>query len=170
MMRVVLRNAFRLIALVLFQIILNLIHFSSLELSPYFYLIFILLLPFETPQWLVLLSSFFLGLLVDWHADSFGQHAFASVFVAGIRPMVLTSLSDRDSYEKGTYPRLEYFGLIWALKYALLMTFAHQFIFYWIEAFSLKQMGWVLAKAVVNTLITTFLIIVSQYWVFKKVV
>ena len=32
---------------------------------PYVYLLFILLMPFETPRWIVLLSGFALGLTID---------------------------------------------------------------------------------------------------------
>ncbi len=169
MIRFFVRNAFRFFVLILLQYFFNLIHFTPWGISPFFYIIFILLLPFETPGWLILFSAFLLGLGVDAPQDSFGQHAFASVFIAALRPIVLRSITERDQYEQGTYPRLIYFGLPWALRYALIMSFAHSIVFYTIEAFTFANYLQVIFKTIIGTLLTTSLIIASQYWVFRKV-
>lgn len=169
MMRYVVRNAVRFFALLFLQYFLSLVQFLPLHISPFFYILFVLLLPFETPGWLLLLSAFLMGIGVDWHNDSMGQHALATVFIAGLRPLVLNAIAERDGYEKGTFPRLHYFGLNWALRYAAILSFAHAFVVYMAEAFSFDQMGLVLLKTVVNTLLTTALIIASQYWVFRKI-
>ena len=65
MINLYVRNIGRFIVLVLFQVlVLNNIQFSG-YVNPFMYVLFILLLPFETPRWLLLLSGFLLGLSVD---------------------------------------------------------------------------------------------------------
>lgn len=170
MIRFLLRNAFRFIVLILLQYVFNLIQFTPLNISPLFYIVFILLLPFETPGWILVLSAFFLGLGIDWQQNTFGQHAFASVLIAGLRPFVLQFIAERDEYEKGTLPRLVYFGFGWALRYALIMSLIHALTLYTLEAFSFVDYWRVLLKTGISTLLTSALIIMSQYWVFRKVV
>ena len=67
------KNLIRFVVLVLIQVmILNNIQVSGF-INPYMYVLFILLLPFETPNWLLLLLSFFLGLSVDVAAITKGK-------------------------------------------------------------------------------------------------
>ena len=46
---------------------------------PYVYPLFILLLPFETPVWALLIMGFILGTTVDSFMNTAGMHAFATV-------------------------------------------------------------------------------------------
>lgn len=80
MNRLVVTNIFRFIALVLIQVlIMNKVNFYGF-LNPYIYILFILLLPFETPGWLLLVLSFSMGLTVDLFSGTLGLHAASSVF------------------------------------------------------------------------------------------
>ena len=64
-MNQILKNTLRFVILVFIQVaILNNIQISGF-INPYVYVLFILLLPFETPNWVLLVLSFFLGLSVD---------------------------------------------------------------------------------------------------------
>ncbi len=75
--------------LVLFQgLILNNIEFGS-YVVPFLYVIFILALPFETPNWLVLIIGFVLGLTVDSFTNTLGMHTSATVIMAFCRAYVL---------------------------------------------------------------------------------
>ena len=86
MTRVLGRNIIRLLVVVLLQVfIINNIEISSM-INPYFYVIFILLLPFETPGWILLMSAFSLGLVVDLFMNTPGLHAASCVFMAFLRP------------------------------------------------------------------------------------
>ena len=118
------------ILLVFLQVfIFNSIQFSNL-INPYFYVIYILLLPFETPGWILLVSSFFLGFTIDSFSNTLGLHASACTFMAVIRPSVLKWFSPRDGYEPGTLPRLSYYGFGWFMKYTILLVFAHHFVIF----------------------------------------
>ena len=116
MINIISRNIFRFIFLILLQVlILNNMNFSGF-VNPYLYILFVLLLPFETPRWFLIFTSFLLGLSIDIFSDSLGMHAFASVSIAFLRPYVLNFISPRDGYEPGTFPRIFYFGFLWFAK------------------------------------------------------
>jgi len=68
-----LKNAGRFIFLVLFQVwILNNLRVGG-YINPYFYIYFVLLLPFSAPKWLLLVSSFLLGISIDLFMNTRGS-------------------------------------------------------------------------------------------------
>jgi len=74
-------NSIRFIGLVLLQVlILNHIRIGG-YINPYVYGLYILLLPFSTPKWLVLFAGFSIGLSVDIFMSTAGLHAGATVVI-----------------------------------------------------------------------------------------
>lgn len=89
MTNTIIENIIRFIILVLLQVLLlNNINFLG-YINPYFYVLFLVLYPFNTPQTLFLLVAFLLGISIDTFEDSGGINAAACVVVAFIRPAVL---------------------------------------------------------------------------------
>lgn len=168
MIKVIPRNIFRFIFLVLLQVlVLNNIKYSGF-VNPYMYVLFILLLPFETPSWLVLVVSFFLGLSVDMFCDTIGIHASASVFMGFLRPFVLQTISPRDGFETGSFPRVYYYGVIWFLKYAVILVFAHHLFLFIVEVFKFDNFHLILWRTFLSTIFSTLAIILSQFVIFRK--
>jgi rod shape-determining protein MreD len=82
-------NSLRFVLLVLLQVLLlNNINFLG-YVNPYFYILFLVLYPFNTPQSLFMFLAFLLGLSIDAFEDSGGIHAAASLFIAYVRPVFL---------------------------------------------------------------------------------
>ena len=163
------RNIIRFLILIFLQIfIFNNINVTSLGVIPFVYVLLILLLPFETPNWLLMVVAFSLGLFVDIFSNTLGLNASASVLMASVRPWVLNALSSRDGYELTTFPRIYYQGFPWFLKYSVILITTHQFAYYFLEAFGLNNLGFTLIKIVIGTFITLSIIIISQYIVYRK--
>jgi len=137
-------------------------------LNPSFYVLFILLLPFETPKWLQLISAFALGFIIDAFMNTAGMNTAAVVFMAFLRPTVLNLVSPREGYEPGSFPRIEQMGFLWFLKYSLILIALHQFALFFIEAMSFNFVGMTILVALTNTIATAFFVIVSQYIMFKR--
>lgn len=168
MIKVLPRNLLRFLVLVLFQgLILNNVQVSNLFI-PNVYILFIILMPFETPKWVLLVSAFFLGLSVDSFTFTFGLHASATVFMAFVRPYVLAALSPRDGFEPGSFPRIYYYGFNWFLKYTLILVFVHHFALFFLEIFRFTDFFFTFSRVVLSTLFSVFLIVLSQYFVFRK--
>ncbi len=154
--------------LILLQVFLfNNIHAGNV-FHPYFYIIFILLLPFETPGVLLLSLSFLLGLSIDLFVGTVGMHAAACVLMGFVRPSVLKVIAPRDGYETGTFPRVNYYGTGWFLKYTLILVFTHHLALFFIEVFEFEHFFLTLSRAVLSTLLTTAIIVISQFLVFRN--
>lgn len=153
-------------------VFLQLIVFSHIQISgfinPYFYVLFVLLLPFDTPKWMLLISAFFLGLTIDYFAHTPGMHAAASTTMAALRPTILKNFSPRDGYETGTLPRINYYGLMWFTKYTVLLVLAHHLILFYCEMFRFSDFFYTFFRAISSTLFSSILIIVSQYFIFRR--
>jgi rod shape-determining protein MreD len=166
---ILLRNVSRFLILVLLQVfIFNNIEITSIGIIPAFFVLYIVLLPFETPNWMVLVMAFFIGLIIDIFSDTMGLNTAATVFVAFVRPVVLKSLSPRDGYEVGTFPRVHYMGISWFLKYSVVIVFVHQFLFYLLEDFTFAHFGNMLLRILIGTFISLLLIVVSQFIIYRK--
>ncbi len=168
MINLIARNAGRFIILVLFQVlVLNNIQFSGF-VNPFMYVLFILLLPFEAPRWVLLVSGFLLGLSVDIFSNTLGLHASATLFMAFLRPYVLRVISPRDGYETGTYPRVFYYGITWFLNYAIILVFAHHLFLFYFEVFRLSEFFRTLLRVILSSSFSILFIVLSQYIVFRK--
>jgi rod shape-determining protein MreD len=168
MIRALIKNIFSFILLIFLQVfVFNKIQFNGF-INPYFYIIFIILMPFETPGWLLLFSSFFLGLFVDIFTQTLGMHAAACTLMAFFRPAILKAFAPRDGYEPATLPRIHYYGFIWFLKYSIILVLVHHFILFYIEMFRFTDFFYTLFRVVLSALFSSFLIVVSQYFIFRR--
>lgn len=168
MIRILLRNIIRFVVLILIQVLLiNNIKLSG-YLNPYFYILFILLLPFETPKWILLFSGLFLGLTMDMFTQTPGMHSAATVFMAFLRPYVLGIISPRDGYESGSFPRLYYYGFEWFLKYTILLVLAHHLFLFYVEVFRISEFFSTFLRVLLSSLFSVILIVLSQYFIYRR--
>lgn len=168
MIRIVGRNIIRFLVLILFQVLVLDNVLMGGYLNPYVYVLFIILMPFETPRWLILVTAFLLGVSVDLFTNTLGMHAAASVFMAFLRPWVLSIFAPRDGYEPDTFPRVFYYGFSWFLRYSVVMVFLHHAALFFIEAFHFQDFLSTLLRVILSTALTTATIILSQYFIFRK--
>lgn len=163
MNRLVINNIFRFITLVLIQVlIMNKINFYGF-LNPYVYILFILLLPFETPGWLLLLLSFTMGLTVDLFSATLGLHAASSVFAGFMRPLIIKMVGEKPEYDITTQPKLQQMGLKWFMAYAMLMVFANHLFLNMLDVFSFDEFWQTLLRVVISTLATFLFIMLFEY-------
>ena len=168
MIKLISRNIIRFVVLVLVQIlILNNIQVNG-YIIPNLYILFILLMPFETPKWLLLPVAFALGISIDLFTQTPGMHAAATVFMAFLRPMVLEMSAPRDGYEPGTFPRLHYYGFQWFLRYTVILVLAHHFTLFYIEVFRFSEFFSTLLRVLLSAFFSVFLIMLSQYFIYRK--
>lgn len=163
----VVKNILRFLFLLLFQVlILNNIQLSG-YLNPFLYVLFILLLPFQTSDWLVLILAFVLGISIDMFADTGGLHAAASVFMAFLRKPVLKLISPREGYDVVQKPTLQQFGFGWFFSYAGILVIAHHFFLFYMEAFRFSEFFSTFFRVILSSLFTLSLIFISQFFFSK---
>ncbi len=164
----VLKYTVSFILLVLFQgLILNNIEFGG-YVNPYLYVVFILMLPLETPSWLVLVLGFVLGLCVDMFTSTIGMHISATVFLAFARVYLLKMIQPRGGYDFGLKPNVQMMGLAWYLLYAGILVLLHHLFLFYVESFKITQFFSTMGRALSSTFFTLVLVFIFQLFSYKS--
>lgn len=159
-------NIIRFVALALVQVLI-LAHIDLFGfINPYLYVLFIILLPIDLPQWQVILWSFIIGLTIDVFQDSGGVQAAASVAVAYLRPFFLRS-SFGLSYD---YLTVKFYKMPFGdrLLYIVLMVVVHHFVMFLLAFFNFSHIVIILKNTLYSSVFTIVLILLVTS-LFKKV-
>lgn len=132
-------------------------------LQAHAYVLFIMLLPFNSPRSLTVLLGFIMGLSVDFFYESPGVHTATLTFTAYIRSLVFTILTPREGYNIKDYPTKNSLGDVWFLKYTSLLMLFHLFFYYAVEAFTFVYIGSILLKTFFSWLASVFFILLIVY-------
>lgn len=158
----------RFFLLVLLQVgVLNHINFFG-YIDPFLYIWFLLMLPFETPRWLLLCVGFVLGMCVDIFAGEYGFHAAAATPVAFLRPLVIRLISTPMELNQVGIPHVRTMGIRWYTIYAFFMVFLHTLSYFLLEIFRFSELHLTLLRALLSAVITVVMIIGGEYICFRK--
>ncbi len=162
-MNLIISNSLRFLFLLFLQVMV----FNNIGLynmvNPYVYVLFILLMPLETPLYLLLTMSFLMGLGVDAFSNTGGIHAAACTLMAFIRPLVLLIITPRGGYEHHPVPNLKNMGIQWFITYATILVLVHHLLLFQIEIFRLNEFPITFLRSILSAIFTLILILVSQY-------
>jgi rod shape-determining protein MreD len=147
-------------------LILNHIQLSG-YINPFMYVMFILLLPFDTKGWVLLVSAFALGLSIDMFSNSLGMHASACVFMAFFRPSVIRLISTRTEYETATAPLISNMGAGWIFLYSLILVFIHHLALFMIEVFRLDEIFHTITRTLLSTSVSVLIIMLAYFLISK---
>jgi len=162
------RNIIRFFVLVLLQVlVLNNIQLSG-YLNPYLYVLFIILLPFETPGWLVLILGFIIGFSIDIFSNTLGINAAATVAMAFARQHLLRKLAPRGGFDLNSSPDVHTYGIWWFVKYSFMLIFIHHIYLFYLAVFSFQFFFKTLLLSILNAIVTCGIIVLSQYITRKK--
>jgi rod shape-determining protein MreD len=165
-------NIFKYFGVFIVSVLLQVLIFNNIliarMISPFFYILFLILLPFNTPRALLLLIAFALGLSIDLFTNTIGVHAFACVFTAFIRPGVLSLIAPRETLESVSAPRIENMGFQWFIGYAAFMILVHHLVLFYMEAFTFQDFFFTFIRIILSSILTLILIVLSQFIIFRK--
>ncbi|MCF6297304.1 MAG: rod shape-determining protein MreD [Flavobacteriaceae bacterium] len=148
------------ISLVLLQIIvLNNINFLG-YINPYLYILFIFFYPIKKLDHILLLSSFFIGLFIDFFLNSGGVNAAATLFIAYIRIPVLKAVIGKREIDYSTIHirKLPFFKTYF---YIAILTIIHHLIVFGLEYFKWDSFGIIIQKTLLTSIFTIILIMIS---------
>ena len=135
---------------------------------PLLYPLFILLLPFETPVYLLLIIGFITGLTMDSLMNTGGMHAAATVLLAYLRTNALNALLPRPLEE---YPAQEpgVKNLGWApfLTYAGFLILIHHAAYFCLEFWGFTNALMLLLKILASAM-TSMLFVVGYLLLFTR--
>lgn len=144
------KNALRLVALVLLQVmILDNVQMGSF-INPYPYIYLVLILPVTIGRVWLLLIGFALGLVMDMFSGTGGMHTAATTLIAYYRPLLLKAQSPREGFELNAVPNIRLFGIGWFVGYAALLTLMHHFALFILEVLSFGDFFRVLLRTLLS--------------------
>lgn len=136
--------------------VLNNLSISPL-VAPMVYIVLILMLPIEFPQWKMLCVGLLIGVVMDLTMGTAGLNTLVTLPTAFFRrPMLyaLTGLSQM-SKEEGI-PSIKRLGVRFH-RYFAIMIILHSLIFYFVEWLSFDNFGILLLRILCSTLISLLL-------------
>jgi hypothetical protein len=137
-------------------------------INPQVYVLFILMLPFDISGFRLLLFSFLMGLSIDFFQHTPGMHALASVTIAFMRPGVIRLVGKKDDMEPWQYPNVRDAGTAWFLAYTIILVFLHHLMIFYLEVFRLNEFIQTLLKVLINTALSTLIIMVIQFLFYSR--
>lgn len=166
--RTVFNNIIRFFFLVSFQVlILNHIYLGGF-INPYFYVYFILLLPFDIPRWMLLISAFFLGMGIDIFTNTIGLNTSACLLMAFCRPFVISIISSGPESLIGDTPSLRNQGVKWFIYYSGLLVIIHHFALFYLEIFRLNEFFLTFTRVLLSSVFTMILVMISEYLLYIR--
>lgn len=160
-------NIFRFVGLLFLQVLVVDNIRLGYYVHPYIYVLFVLLLPFNIPNWQLLLSGFAMGLAVDLFNGTPGLNAAATVFMSFIRPFVINGMTRRKDINENDEPSINSMGFSRFLVYSLILLVIHNLCLFTLEAFSFKLLGVVVLQTVISVFSSLMLIFILLL-LFKK--
>jgi rod shape-determining protein MreD len=168
MSRIIFVNLIRFVVLVFLQVfLLRNITLYNLA-TPYVYILFILLLPFEIPNLLLFILSFILGITIDAFFDTPGLHAASCTLLAFVRIIFINITVQKDGFDNEPEPTLSVMGFRWFFAYVLVLTLIHHFFLFNLEVFRLSEIQYTLGRFVLSSVFTVFLILITGLLFFRK--
>lgn len=149
-------NTVRFIVLVFFQVtVFNNIQFMG-YVTPYPYLLFILLYPLHTNKHLFLILSFLLGLILDIFNNSGGVHTTACITLAFIRENLL-KMSFGYSYEFHMMRITDKLSSE-LVTYVISSVLIHHTVLIFLEVFNINFIVEILLRTITSSIFTVILI------------
>lgn len=149
------------IATILFLVFLQVFIFGRITfggtITPYIYILFILLYPPNKNRYLFLLLCFLLGFGVDIFEDTGGINAFASVSIGYLSKYIIKLVSGTKFFEIEEFRFSDFSTSQWVI-YTILMVLIHHILLFFLEIFSFHHFTDTLLKALYSSVFTILFI------------
>lgn len=168
MARIFLLNSLRFVLLILLQVFLlkNIGYYNMV--SPFPYILFILLLPIRISNLLLFLLAVLCGLTVDAFYNTLGLHTAACVALAWTRINFMNITLQYEDYDAMTTPRMGSMSTQWFLIYVFVLTFIHHIVLLSLEIFSFSNLLMTLTSTLFSCIFTMSIILLFEFVLYKK--
>jgi len=142
--------------------ILNNIYLSG-YINPYYYIIFILLMPKKANKLLLLALSLLLGLTIDVFSYTQGAHAVACLLICYLKFLWDNKKEEAEEiFNINKMPMLDFIGFITPL------TIIHHFTLFFLERFSIKEIIPIIVLTISSSFFTIMLLTIHKSFMPKK--
>lgn len=167
-MKIIAQQIFRFVLFVLLQVfIFNQIEIGigiTLLLCP----LYLMLLPFDTNIFILMILAFLMGISVDIMSDTFGLHASSLLLFAYLRPIIFNVFSPREGYDVLKSPTIFDMGNTWFLYTFGTLILIYLTWFFVIEIFSFNKIGYLLQKIFLSLIFTYLISLLLQVFLLRK--
>ena len=155
-------NFFRFVLLLLAQILIfSNVNFSPF-INPYVFPLFILLLPFQTPRWLLMIIGFLSGLTLDYLLGSIGMHAAACLLIGYFRPFLINVITPKGT-EFEISPNVYSQGITWFIVYLGISIFTYLAFYFLVEAATFLNFFLLLGKIFLSTILSILFMLIFLF-------
>lgn len=167
MNNLILINSFRFVSLVLIQVLV----FNHINLfgyiNPMVYISWVFLFPIRKNIGLLLISSFLLGLSIDFFSDSGGINAASILVIAFIRLPILKIVLRKSDFDYLLF-NLRAVSFSKAFIFITILTLVHHFIVFSLEYFSFNSINSIIYNTILTSIFTIIIIILGIILFTKK--
>jgi rod shape-determining protein MreD len=153
-------------------ILIQLLVVNNIELStyvnPYMYILFILTLPISMKPWVVVLISFFTGMVMDTFSSTPGLHMAATGFMGYIRGFYLQFSCSKEDFAGRIEPSISKKGIVWFIVYMTILTLLHHVFLFYLEIYSFKEFFRTLWRILSSTFFTVLIITLGQLLFYRN--
>ncbi len=160
-------NILRFIILLLVQVaVLNRVNFGGF-INPQIYILYVILFPYYSKhKGYLLLSSFFLGISIDFFMNSGGINAFSLTLIAFVRQYFFNiTIGNQDKSDNISFHDIPFTKLI---TYILILTFIHNASLFWLENFSFDGLGSMFMRIFFSAIYSTIIIYLTLSFFLQK--
>ncbi len=163
MIGTIVSNLLRFILLVLVQVLLiDHIDLANGWVVPYLYVLFLLMLPLDIPNWEALLVGFGTGLVMDFFGSTPGMHSVACTVLIYARSLMLRALAPREGFDPLDRATIAHMGLTWFVTYAGVLILMHHLVLFFLEVYRFSGFLATFARALGSASATLLLCLLTQ--------
>lgn len=140
----------------------------STYVNPYIYILIILSLPVNMKPWMVVLLSFFTGMVMDTFSSTPGLHMAATGFMGYLRNFYLQFACSKEDFESKISPSISRKGVVWFLVYMIVMTLVHHVFLFYLEIYSFREFFRTLLRILSSTLFSVLIIFLGQLLFYRS--
>ena len=130
---------------------------------PFFYILFLIMLPVNLNKSLTLIVCFITGLVMDLYSNTHGLHASACLLLGLVRPFIIEIFfNPTDKNYNKTIPTLSKMGIKNFLTFSFILTLIFNFYYYLVDIWSVHHLVYMFIKIILSTIVSLILFLVSQ--------
>lgn len=165
--KLIINNILRFALLIAFQLLVFNNVYLGIDVAPFVYILFILMLPTNCNKLLLLALAFVAGLCVDIFSNTLGFHTFAATLIGFMRISFADRIITQNDKEVES-PSIRTLPFKQFTIYTLILTAIYNFAYLTLELFDIKEIFNILLLTIINTAITYVLILILQYLFIRK--
>ena len=134
-------------------------------INPFLYIILLIIMPFKMPKWYLLIYAFVFGLLIDVFSGNLGMHSTACLILAVSKNLISKLTIPHNIIEENDELIVQKIGWKSFFLFSSILIFIHHTTLFLLEHTFFDV--YIFLKIFLSTIITTFVISVTQLFFYK---